>query len=122
VNQNKAGESKKPEPSARPSRTELRASLLLPAAIILAIWIVGLLVFAVVPGEFDTVVSLTIGLSLLVFLIFWTRRVQPGLRLQAVLLALPALAGITAGIISGRSSYTLVGAGVTDLLLFRHRL
>lgn len=110
-------------PSAhRPSPAELRASLLLPVAIILAVWLVGLLVFVLLPEHFTAVISLTIGASLLVFLLFWTRRANARTRLTAVLLALPALGGVTWGAVSGAVQYTLLGVGVTLLLLTAQRI
>ena len=117
------GDSEQPKRSSvRPSRRELRSSLLLPVGIVLAIWIVGLVVYALAPGEFNIVVALVIGAGLLIFLLIWTRRIQPRLRLIAVLAALPALAGMTAGVISGRSRYAVIGIAFTFLLLVLQRL
>jgi tetratricopeptide (TPR) repeat protein len=110
-------------PSAhRPSPAELRASLLLPVAITLAVWLVGMLVFVLLPEQFTAVISLAIGASLLVFFLFWTRRADARTRLTAVLLALPALAGVTWGVVSGAMRYTLLGVGLTLLLLTAQRI
>ncbi|MBK8900927.1 MAG: tetratricopeptide repeat protein [Anaerolineaceae bacterium] len=115
--------SSNPEPrSARSvSKKELRASFILPVVITLLIWGVGLLLYVVMPGEFNTAVALFISLALLVFLLYWTRHAEKRLRLTAVAIAVPALMGISLGLIRGRVSDTLLGVGITFLLLFLYR-
>ena len=110
-----------PQSSHRLSRRELRASFLLPVVIAIAIWLLGVAVFVVLPDEFDTAVSLIIAASLIIFLIYWTRHERLALRLNAILLAIPALAGITLGLLYGRSRYTLIGFSITLLLLTLQR-
>lgn len=112
----------RPPASLPPSRRDLRASLLLPVAIVLAIWVVGLVVYVLTPRDFNTAVALIIGVALLGFLLFWTRSLEPRLRLIANLAALPALAGITAGLITGRSRYAIIGTTFTFLLLILQRM
>lgn len=101
---------------------DLRASLLLPVGIVLAIWVAGLVVYALTPREFESIVALVVGAGLVGFLLFWTRRTELRLRLIAVLAALPALAGITAAMISGRSRYAVIGVAFTFLLLVLQRM
>ncbi len=103
------------------SKKELRASLILPIIITVVIWVVGLLLYLVTPGEFNTAVALFISLSLLTFLLYWTRHEEKRLRITAVFIAIPALMGISLGLIRGSVSNTLLGVGLTFLLLFLYR-
>lgn len=105
----------------RLSKKELRASLILPIVITLIIWGVGLLLYAITPGEFNTAVALFISLALLLFLLYWTRHAEKRLRLTAVSIAIPALIGISLGMIRGSISDTFIGIGLTFLLLFLYR-
>jgi tetratricopeptide (TPR) repeat protein len=100
------------------SKKELRASLVLPVVITLIIWGVGLLLYLITPGEFNTAVALFITLALLASLLYWTRQAEKRLRMTAVIIAIPALIGISLGMIRGRVSDTLLGVGITFLLLF----
>ena len=99
------------------SKKELRASLILPIIITLVIWGAGVLLYLVTPGEFNTAVALFISLALLLFLLYWTRKEEIRLRLTAVLIAIPALVGISLGMIRGSVRDTLIGLGITFLLL-----
>ncbi len=112
--------------SARPSRQELRSSFVLPIIITLAIWVVGMVVFLLFPDNFNAIISLLIGLSLLIYLWRGMRQapagLQTSLRITAVIFALPALIGITMGLTQGNVSYTLFGFGITVLLLMGQRL
>ena len=103
------------------SKTELRASLILPIVITVVIWGVGLLLYLITPGEFNTAVALFISLVLFAFLLYWTRQAEARLRITAVVIAVPALVGISLGMIRGRATDTLLGVGVTFLLLFLYR-
>ena len=103
------------------SKKELRASLILPVIITVIIWGVGLLIYVITPGEFSTIVALFISLALLLFLLFWTRHAEKRLRITAVVIAIPALIGISLGMIRGSASDTLIGVGATFLLLFLYR-
>jgi tetratricopeptide (TPR) repeat protein len=108
-----------PNTILRPSSRALRASLLLPIVIALLIWLAGLVVFAVAPGRFDTAVSLAIGVGLVLFLLY-DLRARPGSsreRTIALLLMLPAVAGIAAGLLRGQALYTLTGVSASLLLL-----
>ena len=103
--------------SARPSQKELRSSFVLPIAITLAIWVAGMIVFVLFPSYFNEIIALLIGLSLLIYLWRWTRRATMGLRITAVIFAIPTLIGITLGLTHGNVSYTLLGFGLTFVLL-----
>jgi tetratricopeptide (TPR) repeat protein len=103
------------------SKKELRASLVLPVVITLIIWGTGLLLYLITPGEFNTAVALFISVALLVFLLYWTRQAEKRLRITAVVIAIPALIGISLGMIRGSVSSTLLGVGLTFLLLFLYR-
>ena len=113
--------SKKTASSHRLSRRELRASFLLPIGLTLLIWIVGVVIYASVPAEFNTAVALVIGIGLLVFLIYWTRNARTTLRITAVLLAIPALAGIAFSLVDGRLQPTFIGISITILGLILQR-
>ncbi len=103
-------------------RQEMRASLLLPIGITFAVWLAGLVAFLLLPGQFYTLVSLLVGLGLAIFLFFWTRNAPPRLRRLALILAIPALVGITVGLVYGSASYTMLGVGLTMLLLIGQRI
>lgn len=108
-----------PNAILRPSGRALRLSLLLPIVIALLIWIVGLIIFAVAPGRFDAAVSLIIGIGLVLFLIY-DLRARPDSqqnRLIALLLMLPAVAGIAAGLLRGQALYAITGVSASLLLL-----
>ena len=105
-----------------PSRSELRASVLLPIAISLIIFVVGVIVYLFTPDEFNSVTAVVIGVGLLAFLIYWTRNEPARLRLISVVIAVPALAGITLGMINGRARDTVIGVAITMVLLVLYRL
>lgn len=104
------------------SKKELRASLILPVVITFIIWGAGLLLYLVTPGEFNTAVALFISFALLFFLLYWTRTAEKRLRITAVFIAIPALVGISLGLIRGSVTNTLAGIGITFLLLLLHNL
>ena len=110
-------------PPPKPSRKELRISLLLPVLITIVVWLIGLLVYVFVPGEvqFNNVIAVLIGSGLLIYLIFYMRGVSTRLRLQALLLAVPALIGLTLGTVNGRSTPIIIGFGITIILLIAQR-
>ncbi|VAW30925.1 hypothetical protein MNBD_CHLOROFLEXI01-3815 [hydrothermal vent metagenome] len=104
------------------SKKELRASLILPIVITLIIWGAGLLLYQVTPGEFNTAVVLFISFALLLFLLYWTRKAEKRLRITAVFIAIPALVGISLGLIQGSVTNTMLGVSGTFLLLLLHSL
>lgn len=106
----------------RPTRSALRASLLLPVLITLGIWLAGAVVLVLFPTAFNAVLAGVVGVSLALYLIYWTRHERRSLQITAVLFALPALAGIAWGLISGQARYTLIGVGVTFVLLVAQRV
>ncbi len=106
----------------RPTSRELRFSFLLPVVITLAVWVVGAIVLVIFPRQFNVILALLVGFSLVVYLLYWTRKERRSLQIIAVLFALPALAGITWGMIQGNLGYTFVGLSVTAVLLFLQRL
>lgn len=114
---------KRASPSAqRPTPRELRFSFVLPVVITLAVWLVGAIVLVIVPRQFNLILALLVGFSLVVYLVYWTRKERRSAQLIAVLFALPALAGITWGMIQGNLGYTFMGVGVTAVLLILQRL
>ena len=109
--------------SSQPSRKELRFSLLLPVVITVVVWLIGLAVYALTPGEvqFNNVIAILIGAGLISYLVFYLRNVSARLRVVALLMAVPALIGITMGTVNGRSTPIIVGFGITFLLLLVQR-
>ena len=109
--------------SSQPSRKELRFSLLLPVVITVVVWLIGLAVYALTPGEvqFNNVIAILIGAGLIGYLVFYMRNVSARLRAVALLMAVPALIGITLGTVNGRSTPIIVGFGITFLLLLVQR-
>lgn len=110
--------------SEHPSRKELRSSVIWPVVISVGIWIVALVVWLFVPGQFDVLVSAIIGVGLLVYLIYYQRsqRLTRREQLVSLILAIPAIAGITAGLIAGQAVYAITGVSMTLLLLGARRL
>jgi tetratricopeptide (TPR) repeat protein len=99
------------------TRRELTASFVVPTVLFLAIWVAGLLVYVIAPERFVTAVSLLIALGLFLFLIYYTRRARFFTRLAALLLAIPALVGITISLTSGNTPPLVIGVSLTILLL-----
>ncbi len=110
-------------PSSKPSRKELRISLLLPIVITVVVWLIGLVVYALTPGEvqFNAVIAILIGGGLVSYLVYYMRSVSAHLRILAVAMAVPALVGITWGTVNGRSSPIIIGFAITFLLLIIQR-
>ncbi|MCB8990080.1 MAG: tetratricopeptide repeat protein [Ardenticatenaceae bacterium] len=111
-----------PTSTRRPTPKELRLSLFLPIAITLAVWVVGAIILVIVPLQFNLILGLLVGLSLVIYLVYWTRKARRALQVTAVLFAIPALAGITWGMIQGSLTYTFAGLAVTFVLLLGQRL
>ncbi len=117
------------EPSAkrsgeRPSRKELRASVMWPIIISVAIWVAGLVIWLLAPGEFDVLVSGIIALGLVIYLIYFIRsqRLTNSEQFVVFLLSIPAIAGITGGMFYGSAVYAITGVSMTLLLLAARRL
>ena len=63
-------------PGQRPSRSELRNSIVWPVIISVVIWLTGLIVWIVAPGRFDALVSGVIAVGLIIYLIWYQRRLR----------------------------------------------
>lgn len=109
----------KQRPGQRPSRSELRASLVWPVIISIAIWVAGLIVWLIAPGRFDALVSAIIAVGLIVYLVYYLRSqpLTPTERILALLLAIPAILGITFGMIRGEAVFAITGVSMSLLLL-----
>ncbi|KAA3656439.1 MAG: tetratricopeptide repeat protein [Chloroflexi bacterium] len=107
----------------KPSRKELRVSLLLPVIITVVVWIIGLAIYALAPGEvqFNTVIAILIGGGLVSYLIFYMRDGSVRLRMVALTMAIPALIGMTLGMVNGRFAPIIIGFASTFLLLITQR-
>ncbi len=103
------------------NQKELRASTLLPVVIPVGIVLLGLVVWLIAPDDFNTGLAIAISLSLLLFLLYWTRREPARQRVIALALAVPALVGLSVGMSNGRITPILLGFGLTGLLLVLHR-
>jgi tetratricopeptide (TPR) repeat protein len=104
------------------SSRELRSSFVLPVVIALAIWLLGIVVYLLVPGEFNTAVTITIGIALFAYLLYYTRNARPIVRLLALVFAVPAMVGIALSFSSGSARPLVIGVGITFLLLVVQRL
>lgn len=103
-------------------RQEMRASLLLPIGITVVVWLAGIGAYLLLPAQFYGLVTLLVGLGLLIFLIVWTRNADKRTRRWAIILAIPALAGIAFGMVYGSATYTILGVGLTLGLLVGQRV
>jgi len=103
----------------RPSRSELRASIVWPVVISVGIWIVGLLIWLFVPDRFDVLVSAIIALGLVIYLLYYQRsqRLTRGERLVSLILAVPAVVGVSFGMVRGQAVYAITGVSASLLLL-----
>ena len=110
------------DPSKRKStrhimRSQMSTSLLLPIALGLTILFGGVVVALFAPWSFMNSIAFIIVSVLLIYLLWSTRKAGWRLRILAILLALPAIAGIAIGLVNGRIIEPLIGVGVTALLL-----
>lgn len=103
------------------NQKELRASALLPVIIPVGLVLLAGVVWFIVPDDFNTGLAVGISLSLLLFLLYWTRRQPARQRVVALALAVPALVGLGLGMSHGRIAPILLGFGLTGLLLLIHR-
>ncbi|MCL4267352.1 MAG: tetratricopeptide repeat protein [Anaerolineae bacterium] len=112
-----------PKPTSPHSlnQKELRASTLLPVVIPVGIVLLGMVVWLIAPDDFNTGLAIAISLSLLLFLLYWMRREPARQRVVALVLAIPALVGLSVGMSNGRIAPILLGFGLTGLLLVLHR-
>ena len=110
-------------PGQRPSRSELRNSIVWPVAISVVIWLAGLIIWIIVPGRFDALVSGIIAVGLVVYLVWYQRRLPltPSERIFSMLLAVPAILGITLGMIRGEAVFAITGVSLSLLLLAAQR-
>lgn len=115
----KQAQSTSHRPGQRPSRSELRASIVWPVAISVVIWLAGLVIWIIAPGRFDVLVSGIIAVGLVVYLFWYQRRLNllPSERIFSMLLAVPAILGITFGMLRGEALYAITGVSAS-LLLF----
>ncbi len=104
------------------SPRELRSSFLLPVIIALVIWLVGVVIFLLVPGEFNTAVSIFVAIAIFAYLVYYTRNARRTVRLLALLFAVPAMLGIAYSFTTGSSQPLVAGVGLTFLLLVAQRL
>jgi len=103
----------------RPSRSELRASVVWPVVISAGIWVIGLLIWLFVPDRFDALVSVIIALGLVIYLLYYQRshRLTRGERIVSLILAVPAIAGVSFGMVRGQAVYAITGVSASLLLL-----
>lgn len=108
----------------RPSRNELRASVMWPIIISVGIWLAALVIWLIAPGRFDVLVSGIIALGLVVYLFYFIRsqRLNGAEQFVVFLLSIPAIAGITGGMFYGSAVYAITGVSLTLLLLAARRV
>ena len=98
-------------------KQELRSSFLLPTAFGLAILLVSALVVIFSPWPFWISMTIVIAILLFAYLVWTTRGASWRLRSAALILAVPAVAGISYGLANGSTAAALLGVGMTLLLL-----
>ena len=98
-------------------KQEMRSSFLLPTALGLAILLTGAVVVIFSPWPFWITMTAVIGLLLFAYLLWTTRGSSLGLRLAALAIAVPAVAGTSIGLARGSLAAALLGFGITLLLL-----
>lgn len=103
----------------RPSRSELRASIVWPVAISVGIWIAGLLIYIFLPDRFDVLVSALIAVGLVIYLLHFQRsqKLTQSERVFSFIMAIPAIAGVTVGMVRGQAVYAITGVSASLLLL-----
>lgn len=100
------------------STRELRSSILLPTLIGLGILLIGsVIAIFVAPESVMAALSIVVGIALAAYLLYYGRNASWRLRVTAVIMALPAVLGITLGMVQGRFAFFLLGVGLTVLLL-----
>lgn len=98
-------------------KQEMRSSMLLPTALGMAILLVGAVVVVFSPWPFWISMTVVIGLLLFVYLLWSTRGARRSLRLAALAIAIPAIAGVSYGLANASTAAALLGVGITLLLL-----
>ncbi len=98
-------------------RHQMSTSLLLPIALGLTILLAGVIIAMIAPWSFMNTIAVFIVSVLFVTLLWATRKGGWRLRLLAILLAVPAIIGITVGLVNGRLTEPLIGVGITLFLL-----
>jgi tetratricopeptide (TPR) repeat protein len=108
----------------RPSSKALRNSILWPVLISGAIWVAGLIIWLVAPGRFDVLVSALIAAGLLIYLAHFLRQhsFTRNEKLFGLVLAIPAILGITYGMVQGNALYAITGVSFSLLLLLIQRV
>lgn len=107
-----------------PSRGELRNSIVWPVVIMALTWGGGLIIYGIAPGQFDAAVSAAIAVGLLVYFVWYQRRLPMtrGERVFSLALAIPAIIGITFGMKDGNAVYAITGVSLSLLLLAVQRV
>ena len=98
-------------------RNQMSSSLLLPIALGLTILLAGVVVAMLAPWSFNNTISAFIVLLLFGYLIWSTRGAGWKLRILALILAIPAIIGITLSLVNGSITAAFVGVGITAVLL-----
>ena len=98
-------------------KQEMRSSMLLPTALGLAILLASAVVVIFSPWPFWITMTIVIGILLFAYLLWSTRGASWGLRILALAIAIPAVAGISYGLANGSTDAALLGVGLTLLLL-----
>ena len=112
----------KKKASHRLSQNEMRASLLIPLGLGLGILFIAIVIGLVIPEYFAVASIIGIGLLLLGYLLWSTRKANWRLRILAILFAVPAIVGISLGLFYGSMLEAALGIGMTVVLLGLQRL
>ena len=117
--QNKSLDSEKNKRKAARAnvRAQMSSSLLLPIALGLVILLAGVVVAMAAPWSFMNTIAGFIILLLFAYLLWGTRGASWGLRILAMIVAIPAVVGISLSLVNGRLLEMFLGVGLTLLLL-----
>lgn len=96
---------------------ELRRTVFLPIALALTILLIGVLIAIFAPWQFMNAILVFIGITLFLYLIWSTRQASWRLRLLAIIIAIPAVIGISFGLVNGRAVDAVIGLMITLFFL-----
>jgi len=108
---------KEKKAARRQVRNQMSSSLLLPIALGLTILLAGIVVAMFAPWSFQNSIAAFIVLVLFGYLVWSTRGATWKLRVLALVLAIPAVVGISLSIVGGSLTEAIVGVGLTAVLL-----
>ena len=108
---------KEKKAARRKVRNQMSSSLLMPIALGLTILLAGVILAMFAPWSFNNSISIFIVLLLFGYLLWSTRGASWKLRVLALVLAIPAIIGISLSLVNGTLTEAFVGVGITAVSL-----